>query len=439
MASFSIPLTGLDADSTALNTIANNLSNMSTTAFKAQTTSFASLFSQQLGTTGSGNSIQQGAGVQVAANVTDFAQGSISSTDCTVDDMAINGSGFFVLSNGGTGAYEYTRGGDFITDSGGNLITQDGLNVMGYPATDGVINSNSALTPLVIPVGRVQAAQATANMSITADLNPAYSSSSSSSSSASPSPLSYAMKVYDSLGEVHTATVTLTQSATNTWAYSVALPASDFNSGTSTPITGTLNFDSTGVLQSVTNSLGVKTSVGTGATDTSSIPLSFTGLTDGAKDLGIKWDMLDASGTPTISQLQTGEASGVTGSSQDGYESGKYQSFNVGSDGTVIATFSNGEKENVGQVALANVANMQGLKAVGSDKYDTTLASGTAVVGTAGSQGLGAIQDSALEESNVNISSEFSKLIIAQRAFEADSKAVTTFDTVTQDTINMLH
>ena len=107
MASFSIPLTGLDTDSTALNTIADNLSNMNTTAYKQQTTEFSSLFSQQIGTTGSGDEIQQGAGVQVAANVTDFTQGSISSTG-SATDMAINGSGFFVLSDG-AGGFEYTR------------------------------------------------------------------------------------------------------------------------------------------------------------------------------------------------------------------------------------------------------------------------------------------------------------------------------------------
>jgi flagellar hook protein FlgE len=93
----------------------------------------------------------------------------------------------------------------------------------------------------------------------------------------------------------------------------------------------------------------------------------------------------------------------------------------------------------VGQLALANVPNQQGLNMVGNNDYEATLASGTAVVGAAGSAGLGTLEDGALEQSNVNISAEFSQLIIAQRAFEADSKAVTTFDTVTQDTINMIH
>src|SRR5271165_7622458 len=129
MASFYIPLTGLNADSTALNTIANDLSNMNTTAFKAQSTNFADLFYQEIGSGGSGNAIQVGGGVQVAANATDFTQGSINSTGVDTD-AALNGSGFFVVSGGG-GANIFTRAGDFSLASNGDLITNDGLSVMG--------------------------------------------------------------------------------------------------------------------------------------------------------------------------------------------------------------------------------------------------------------------------------------------------------------------
>ncbi len=124
---------------------------------------------------------------------------------------------------------------------------------------------------------------------------------------------------------------------------------------------------------------------------------------------------------------------------QNGYASGQYQSFTIGSDGTVTVTYSNGQEQNVGQLALANVANLQGLSLLGDGDYSTTLASGGAVTGTSGTAGLGTMQDSALEASNVNISAEFSDLIVAQRAFEANAKSVTTFDQVEQDTINMVH
>ena len=164
---------------------------------------------------------------------------------------------------------------------------------------------------------------------------------------------------------------------------------------------------------------------------------TFTGLADGAADLKMSWNLMGTSGTPSISQVDT--ASAVSATTQDGYASGQYQSFTIGSDGTVTATYSNGQQQKVGQLALGNVDNVQGLQLLGDGDYATTLASGTASIGASGSAGRGTLQDGALEESNVNISAEFSDLIIAQRAFEASSKAVTTFDTVTQETINMIH
>ena len=246
--------------------------------------------------------------------------------------------------------------------------------------------------------------------------------------------------VYDSLGTPHIATVTYTQTGINTWGYSAALPASDFASGVSVPVTGTMQFDQNGVLTSVaqlTPAAVAATPVGNAAGDVASIPLTFTGLTDGAADLNMNWNLLGPSGTPTIGQVDADSA--VSATLQDGYAPGQYQSFNIGSDGTVTATYSNGQKENVGQLALANVTNVQGLQMLGDGDYATTLASGTASITTSGTAGLGTLQDGALEGSNVNISAEFSNLIIAQRAFEANSKAVTTFDTVTQETINMIH
>ncbi|MGB7547817.1 MAG: flagellar hook protein FlgE [Terracidiphilus sp.] len=429
MASFSIPLTGLNADSTALNTIANDLANMNTTAFKSQTTNFSDLFYQQIGSTGSGDPIQVGAGVQVAANETNFAQGSISSTG-NATDVALNGNGFFVINNG-NGADEYTRAGNFSLTSTGNLVTSSGLNVMGYPAVNGVVNTNAPLTPISIPVGQVEQPQATTNLNMTANLN-----SSAATGTAFPAQVT----IYDSLGDPHIATVTYTQTAANTWSYSAALPAADFTSGVSTPVTGTLTFDSSGNLATVTQTTPVAvpaTPVGTAAGDISSIPLSFTGLADGAANLNINFNLLSANGTSTIGQVDT--ASAVSATTQDGYAPGQYQSFTIGSDGTVTATYSNGQAQNVGQLALANVTNVQGLRMLGDGDYATTTASGTAAISNSGTAGLGTLQDGALEESNVNISAEFSNLIIAQRAFEANSKAVTTFDTVTQETINMIH
>ncbi|MGA3033128.1 MAG: flagellar hook protein FlgE [Terracidiphilus sp.] len=435
MASFFIPLTGLESDSTALNTIANDLSNMNTTGFKAQTTDFSDLFYQQIGSTGAGDPIQVGAGVQVASNEISFTQGSINSTGNSTD-VALNGSGFFVLNNGGN--FEYSRAGNFSLNANGNLVSSNGLNIMGYPAVNGVVNTNAPLTAINIPVGTVQDPAATTTMSMTANLD---------SATAAGTQFPAQLTVYDSLGEPHVATVTYTPTANaNVWDYSVSLPAADYstagNNAVPAATTGTMQFDANGNLTTVTPTGGAAETVGTAAGDVSSIALNFNPaatnlLADGATGLSINWNLLSASGTPTISQVDT--ASAVSATSQNGYTSGQYQSFAIGSDGTVTVSYSNGQQQNVGQLALANVSNLQGLSLLGDGDYVTTRASGTAVVGTSGAAGLGTVQDDALEASNVNISTEFSDLIIAQRAFEANAKSVTTFDTVTQDTINMVH
>jgi flagellar hook protein FlgE len=251
--------------------------------------------------------------------------------------------------------------------------------------------------------------------------------------------------VSDSLGQAHIATVTYQQTAANTWTYSVQLPAADYSTtGTNTPpaaITGTMTFDSNGNLATVAQGTGAAQTVGTAAGDVSTIPLNFTpagsALADGASALNINWNLLSASGTPSIGQVNA--ASAVSTTSQNGYPTGQYQSFSVGSDGTISVTYSNGQQQNIGQIALANVANLQGLTMLGNGDSATTQASGAATTGISGAGGLGTMEGGALEASNVNISTEFSNLIVAQRAFEANAKSVTTFDTVTQDTINMVH
>ncbi len=411
MASFYIPLSGLDSDTTALNTIANNLSNMNTTGYKSQTVNFADLFYTQIGEEGSGNLLQQGAGVQTADIQAQFTQGSISSTGNSTD-VAINGNGFFVLQNGAQNVY--TRNGNFALSSTGNLTSQDGLDVLGYPAVNGVVNTNAPLAPVAVPVGQVQSPQATSTFGMTANLD---------SAAAVGATVPGQITVYDSLGASHIATVTYTKTANNTWNYSIALPAGDQTAaGTATNATGTLTFNASGALTSpVTNVSGI----------------AFTGLTDGANSLSFTWNLLGSSGIPTITQVNASSA--VTATTQNGFASGQYQSFTVGNDGTVTASYSNGQTMAVGKLALGVIANTQGLKQLGAGEYATTLASGNAAIGASGTAGVGTLQDGSLEQSNVNISQQFSELIIAQRAFEANSKAVTTFDSVVQETINMVH
>ena len=410
MGNFSIALSGLDADSVALNTIGNNLANLNTTAYKGQTTSFEDLFYQQIGQSGSGDAIQVGAGTRVSGTSTDFTEGTIlPDSNANSADMALAGNGFFVVDQGGV--QSLTRAGNFQLDSNGGLITQDGQQVMGYPAVNGVVNQNSSLSPITIPVGVNEGAQATQNFSLTTNLN---SGATVGTTFSSP------VQVFDSLGQSHQATVSYTKTGTNTWGYSVALPAGDAT-GTPTNNTGTLTFDTSGNLISPTGSVN---------------NITFPGLTDGASDLSFNWNLNGSGGSPTISQLAS--ASTNNGSTQDGFASGVYQSFAVDPSGVITAQFSNGRTSTIGQVAVATVANTAGLTASGSNDFATTAASGQASIGVAGAGGRGTVDDGALEQSNVNISTEFSNLIVAQRAFEANSKTVTTFDTVSQDVLAMI-
>jgi flagellar hook protein FlgE len=515
MPSFYIPLSGLDADSTALNTIANNLSNMNTTGFKAQTTNFSDLFYQEAGTTGSGDDIQVGTGVQVASNSTDFTGGSISSTGIATD-AAINGTGFFVLDNGGSQLY--TRDGNFQLSSNGTLESSAGQGVMGYAATNGVINAGGALSNIVVPTGQVMQPSATTTFSMTQNLN---------SESAVGATASGPVTVYDSLGKSYTATVNYTKTGNNTWSYSISMPDTLTPNATTAGGVSTINYDfgsSGGTLATVDpgTNLTITAPATAGGTATTALPaftgtpetiadyvtdlntalgtagitvgaggvtvsstaagvltisganistsgsliqnpvganttgtltfnsagnlvnpagdvsgISFGGLSDGAAKMNMTWDVLGNTGTGNISQ--TAAANSTSSANQNGYSSGEYQSFAIGADGTVSAQYSNGQSQTVGQLAIATVSSQQGLVDVGSTEYQTTSASGLASVGVAGSGGRGTLEGSSLEASNVNISAEFSDLIVAQRAFEANSKAVTTFDTVTQETINMIH
>ena len=408
MSSFSIPLTGLEASSTALNTIANNLSNMNTTSFKSQSVTFSDLFYQDIGSSGAGNPLQVGAGTQIGATETDFSQGSISDTSNSTD-VALDGSGFFVIQDGGQ--TEYTRDGDFTLSSTGALTTQDGQQVMGYPVANGAVNTNAPLTPIQIPIGAVEQPQATSTLGLTANLD-----SSSTTGTMVPAQIT----LYDSLGVSHVATIDFTNNGGGAWGYSIALPAGDATGGTN--LTGTLQFDANGNLTTpAANVAGI----------------TFTGLSDNANDLNMTWNLYGANSKPAITQVAS--TSAVSGTTQNGFASGEYSGFSIGSDGLVSAEFSNGQTTPVGQVALANVTNVQGLKIMAGNNYQTTLASGAATVGVAGAAGLGSLEDEALEGSNVDISTQFANLIVAQQAFEASSKAITTFDTISQETINMIH
>jgi len=569
MPQFSIPLSGLDATSAALSTAANNLANLNTIGYKDQQIQFADLFYQNLGSDGAGDPIQQGAGVQVSSEPSDFTQGNVVSTGIDTD-VAINGNGFFVVQQNGIDSY--TRAGNFEVGTNNLLETADGQQVLGYPAQNGVVNTSGGLSTLALGAGTSSPAVVTSNLTLTSNLNATAADGSTYSTQAT---------IYDSLGAAHqvtytyknadspavaavpaqAATGTLTMTAlpvatqtivvggqtytfttgapaagtndvfigatiaettanlvnaindnyadaagtaspggygtgtaanpdatavdagngvinftaattgtasdftatssgtgstnltwntgagtngsnaiaavpavVNTWTYAVTVPAADI-SGATAPVTlatGTVVFNGNGTLQSVTPTGG------TTSTTNPTINIPPTGppqqvFADGANQLTYTWHVFNPTGTGILTQLAAPNSTASI--QQDGTSSGTLQSFAIGSDGTITGSFSNGTTATLGQIALASFPDEQGLSRNGDNDFVPTLASGQPTIGAPTSGGLGSISGGALEQSNVDIATEFANLIVAQRSYEANARVVTTFDTIAQDTI----
>jgi flagellar hook protein FlgE len=411
MSAFSIPLSGLEASSSSLNVIANNLANLNTDGYKNETMNFGDIFNQMQGTSGNGDPIQTGSGVQVAGTTANFADGTVNSTGVS-SNMALQGNGFFVLQNGS--ATDYTRSGDFTVNSSGQLTTQSGELVMGYPAVNGVVSTSEALAPISVNQSTTIPGVATTSFQMNTNLD---------SSAGVGGTFSSPITVYDSLGTAQTLTVNYTNTSPNNWSYTVTLPASA-TGGTGSPTTitsGTLAFNSSGQLTSPSGSI-------TG--------INVSGLADGAADLNLTWNLADSSGNPTITQQNS--ASATATANQNGYGVGTLTSYSVLPDGTVQGQFSNDQTLALGQVAVASFANAQGLTQTGSNDYHASFASGAAVVGTAGTAGNGSITGGAVEDSNVDLSTEFSTMIVAQQNYEANAKALTTLNQISQATIQMM-
>jgi flagellar hook protein FlgE len=410
MPSFFIPLSGLQANSNALSVTANNLANLNTIGYKAQRPLFEDLFYQQVGTSGDGDPKQIGVGATIQKIDSQFTQGSIQSSGVPTD-VAIQGSGYFVLDK--SGEQLYSRAGDFSVSKTGNLLSADGANVLGYPATNGVVNPNATLGPLQIATGQTNPPKPTGNVDLTLNVD---------SGTAVGGTFSTPVTVYDSLGGAHVLTYTFTKTAANAWNYAITIPAADVGA-TGAPVSvksGTLTFNGAGQLTAPAANI-------TGIT--------VTGLADGANNLPFTWNLYDSTGAGLLTQVAAPSAASTT--IQDGYASGNLVSYVIGSDGTIQGTFSNGQTAALGQIALASFQNDQGLVRNGANEFLASLASGQANIGAPGTGGRGTLSGGALEQSNVDIATQFAQLILQERGYQANAKAVTTFDEVTQTAINL--
>jgi flagellar hook protein FlgE len=412
--SFSIALSALSADSSAIDVVGNNLANLNTAGFKGAEVEFSDLMSQSLGV-GSFES-HVGLGVGPVQAVTEFTQGTLTATNSPTD-AAIQGNGFFIVKDQDNQTL-YTRDGSFQVDSGGNLVTATGQFVQGWSAVNGSVNPNGPTGNLTLPLGSIVPGAATTSMTVNMNLNSQVATTDPGATFSAP------VQVYDSQGTSHTLTLTFTKTGANSWNYAVTIPAADLKSGSASIATGALSFDANGNLTSP-------------AASGSPIALSIKGLADGASDMSVNWNLYDNSGNPVITQLA--DASAISGTTQDGKAAGQIVNVGLENGGLVVAKYSNGKQVTVGQLALASISNPQSLLSVGDNNLQATASTSAALVGAANTAGLGQIVAGSLESSTVDIASQFTNLLSYERSYQAASRVITTSDQLLQETMNLIH
>jgi flagellar hook protein FlgE len=444
LTTFSTGLSGLSTASQGLNVVGNNLANLNTVGYKSSDISFSDVLGQQFSTP-SGNEASIGLGAQVSAVQANFSQGSTETTNNPLD-VAIQGSGFLVVDNS-QGQF-FTRAGNLQLDSTGNLISQTGANVQGYARnpTTGQIDT-SVLQSLNIPTTLAKPI-ATSNFDLGLNLD---------ASAANGTQFNTSVQVFDTLGKAHTATLTLqkgvTAGGTPQWTFDITIPNNEVAGvapsntqnfslltgavAVTPPAAGTLVFDGAGKLTAAyvgaapapLPALANLTIPGSGVT----LPQMAGG---GSLASGITWKLLGATGTAS-DVTGFASASAVNASNQNGAAAGTLESLAVQPDGMISAAFSNGVTANVGQIALAQFSNNDGLVQQGGGLYGESVASGTSLVGVPGQGGRGTLTGSALEQSNVDLAAELTKIITFQRGYQASAKIITATDQIMQDTIAM--
>lgn len=380
-------ISGLRAHQTMLDATGNNIANVNTTGFKSSSVQFQDTLSQLTqGATapaadnGGGNPAQVGLGVQVAGVSTNFTQGSSQSTG-RASDMMISGDGFFVTRSGNMTTL--TRAGAFDFDANGRLVSPDGGIVQGWMANGGNLATRGQLADIALPRDLVAPGAATTTAALSGNLPKETATGESIVRDA---------QIFSADGTPRTLTMTFTRTATG---WNVAA-----NDGAGAQGTANMALAADGRLNGGTLNVG-------------GIGVNLTELTGFAK-------------------LNT-----VSVTNQDGRAAGTLESFTLGADGTLTGTFSNGTQQPVARIALGLVANPAGLQKAGGSSYTLTANSGGIQYGTAGSPGYGSLSGGMLEMSNVDLSQEFTNLIVAQRGFQANARIITTSDEVLQELSNL--
>ncbi|MDW9229405.1 flagellar hook-basal body family protein [Burkholderia cepacia] len=394
--------------------IGNNIANANTVGFKSSTAQFADMYANSVATS---TNTQIGIGTRLNSVEQNFGQGGITTTNSSLD-VAINGNGFFQMSN--NGVTTYSRDGTFQRDKNGFIVDSQGRNLMGYAANAGGVINTAQTVPLQAPTTNL-APTATTKISAQFNLNSQDTVPTKTPFNATDNTTynySTSIQVYDSLGGSQAVNMYFVKSAAGTWEAYAGVQ------GGATNDLGTVTFNSSGAIQSTTT--------GTPATPTTSLgQFQFTvPNTDGSatpQNL-----TLDLTGT-----TQYGGKDGVNNLAQDGFASGTLTTYTIGTDGKLTGNYSNGQTSVLGQIALANFNNPNGLVNLGGNQYAESSASGVPQISAPGSTNHGTLQGSALESSNVDLTSQLVNLITAQRNYQANAQTIKTQQTVDQTLINL--
>jgi flagellar hook protein FlgE len=402
--SFQHGLSGLAAAAKNLDVIGNNVANANTVGAKTSRTEFADLYANS---TSNGGGATAGTGVAVSGVAQQFGQGDIVSTTNPLD-MAINGRGFFRVSQ--NGAVQFTRNGQFRMDKDGYIVSAQGARLTGYPANAEGQIVNGALTELRISTADItpsatmtSRAQLNLDARETAITTPAFDATNPDTYHSSMS-----MAVYDSLGREQQVSLYYRKVAANSWEVHATAGG--------TPVAGVvanLQFNAAGTLTAPTAPFNLTIPVGA-----------------------------DAGGTLTYSMdlsraTQFGASFATTEITQDGFGAGRLSSFSADKSGVLIGRYSNGQTRAQGQITLANFVNPQGLIAMGNNVWVEGSAAGQPTMGAPGAGILGSLEASSVENSNVDLTAELVNMITAQRIYQANAQTIKTHDQLLQTMVNL--
>jgi len=405
--SFYSALSGMNSNGVAMQAIADNISNSNTVGFKSSTVQFEDILGMSL--EGISGTSHLGVGANVSTMAMSFTQGTLNTTGLGTD-LAVNGKGFFIVGDPTSEEQFYTRAGNFHVDSSGYLVNPNGLRVQGYLYDSSGTSLVETLSDIVVDQTDMIPPNTTGEVDMALNLNSASDLKAFDiTDPGASSNYSTALTIYDTLGQSHTITVYFSKDSAQTWDWNAVIDGADVSGGVAGVGqlfgTGQIGFDTSGLLSTT-------------------MPMNFyTGSITYANGIGATATDVDFTAT-----TQYGSESMIQSLHQDGYAAGTLSGINITPEGNIVGHYTNGEVKSVARLALADFPSLNGLERAGNLLFMGTPDSGDPLVNKPGEGGLGQVASGMLEESNTDLAAEFIKMIITQRAYQANSKIITTTD-----------